>query len=375
MVSNDFENRIVSYFKKSKEVPKSTIDAIHNVELEKSGHFVFNIQKVAVIMMTLLTVSTGIVFSKEITGFVKSLFNDSKGVDTAVNNGYVYEVPETIFSESENTKARVKQMLMDDYTLDLSMMIEFNENVNLAGYDKIKFPDLIITDDMDNILYCDNKDVINKYDEEKNIGDISNTSASIFVSSIDANVVHYNCILSASDTIFPKSKKITVKFNTIEIIDSVSNKKHTILGEWENTINVPEEFYNRKTIVYKCINYNNDNVYKDSIKCEITQTGTKFEMMMFWGDYESEKQKSEELRKKNVLDSLLIKEDAYIENEKGDKFYISKSSDSDGGYGISYDNKLKYWQTFDLTKFDLTDKIKITLNTIYNEKIVFELSR
>ena len=40
-------------------------------------------------------------------------------------------------------------------------------------------------------------------------------------------------------------------------------------------------------------------------------------------------------------------------NDNGEKFYISKSSDSDGGYGYTSDNKFKYWQTFDLTQFNL----------------------
>ena len=98
---------------------------------------------------------------------------------------------------------------------------------------------------------------------------------------------------------------------------------------------------------------------------------------MNWEDYEKDSQKSDEIRQKNVNDSLLIKDNAYIETDNGKKFYASQTSDADGGYGISANGHFKYWQTFNLTKFDLenVENIKVVLETWNNEKIIIEFEK
>ncbi len=372
MINDDFDKKIFNYFKENKEVPKKTIDSIYNLNLSKNRiSIIYNIKKVAITIISLLTISTGVVFADEISEFIANLFFDSEGVNTAVENGYIYNVPETIYSESNYTTSRIKQMLMDDYTLDLSMMIELDETINITNYDKIKFPDLIITDENNNILYNTNTEVLNKYNFEYN--KVINTSSSSFITSADMNYIHFNYILSSSDTPFPKSKKINVKFSTIEITNSNTNTTYVISGNWKNTLNVPTNFYNRETYIYNLVKCNNENIYNDSIKCTVSATCTKFEMYMNWENYEETKKLSQEKREENILNSLLIKNNAYIENDNGEKFYISKSSDSDGGYGVTSDNKFKYWQTFDLTQFNLTPNLKIVLTTIYDEPIILEL--
>ena len=71
-------------------------------------------------------------------------------------------------------------------------------------------------------------------------------------------------------------------------------------------------------------------------------------MTMYWGDYNTWHNKSEELRKKDVLSSQLIKqESSYVINENGEKFYPLQSSSSDGGYSFNTDGKLVKWETLD----------------------------
>ena len=97
---------------------------------------------------------------------------------------------------------------------------------------------------------------------------------------------------------------------------------------------------------------------------------------MYWGDYETEHTRTEELRRKNILDSQIIKqEESYVENEYGEKFYSSQTSSDDGGYSLTTDGNLHIWQTFNLTKFNSTDKLKVVLTTIDNEQIIIELEK
>lgn len=241
---------------------------------------------------------------------------------------------------------------------------------------------MIITDDENKILYsssnqgsidfCNQKGIDSSYDNIKSI--TTNTSSSIFIRNADTNSINFLINLSASDEKFPLSKEIYVSFNTIEMTGN--NKNYTVSGNWNTEIKVPDKFLNRESILYKVTNCNNENVYKNSIKAEVYETGMNFEMTMYWGDYNTWHNKSEELRKNEVLSSQLIKqESSYVINENGEKFYPLQSTSSDGGYSFNTDGKLVKWETFGLTKFDMTDKLKVVLTTIDNNEIIIDLER
>ena len=135
-----------------------------------------------------------------------------------------------------------------------------------------------------------------------------------------------------------------------------------------------EEFVDRKTAIYRVKSCNNEYVEINSIYAEVYETGMRFDMSMYWGDYEEWSKKADEIRKQNVLASQLINfEKSYVENENGEKFYSSKSSYA--GNGLTTDGKLRMWNTFDLTKYNMTDKLKVVLITIDNEQIIIELER
>ena len=271
---------------------------------------------------------------------------------------------------------------MDDYTLDLNMVAQFDKDINVTGIEKINIPDMIITDDENRILYsssnqksidfCNAKQIDNDYDNIKNI--TTNTSSSLFIYNADTNSMSFSINLSASDEKFPLSKEIYISFNTIEM--EGNNQKYTVTGSWNTEIKVPNKFLNRKSTLYKVTKCNNENVYKDSIKAEVYETGMNFEMTMYWGDYETWHNKMEEMRKQDVLSSQLInQEKSYVENENGERFYPLQSTSSDGGYSFNTDGKLVKWESFGLTKFNMTNKLKVVLTTIDNEQIIIDLEK
>lgn len=387
MVQNDkFDEKLFDYFKNNQEIPEKITNGINNVNLQKERKKIFNfhnLKKVAVAAVSLITVSAGVVLANttDIVSFIKNIFNDNDAVNTAVENGYVYEAP-TVYTASEDTKMKITEMIMDDYTLDLNMLARLDKEIDVTGIDSINIPDMIITDDENKILYssssqksidfCNQKGIDSSYDNIKNI--TTNTSSSIFIRNADTNSINFLINLSASDGKFPLSKEIYVSFNTIEMTGN--NKNYTISGNWNTEIKVPDKFLNRESILYKVTNCNNENVYKNSIKAEVYETGMNFEMTMYWGDYNTWHNKSEELRKKDVLSSQLIKqESSYVINENGEKFYPLQSSSSDGGYSFNTDGKLVKWETFGLTKFNITDKLKVVLTTIDNNEIIIDLER
>ena len=73
-------------------------------------------------------------------------------------------------------------------------------------------------------------------------------------------------------------------------------------------------------------------------------------------------QKKEERHKWHMnlvssLNNIVNKE--YIENSNGDKFYPAESNSEQAGTDYGFNEKIKLWQTFNLTKYAMTDSMKI----------------
>jgi len=183
---------------------------------------------------------------------------------------------------------------------------------------------------------------------------------------------------SIADGKFPKSKKVYVGFNTLILKDgeTLSSEAQTITGNWLIEVEVPQKFKNRESINYHVVNCNDANVDKDSIIANVSETGMKFEMKMYWGDYEYWHEKTEKLRKEgNILDSQLIRqEDVFIENENGEKYFTSLTS-GENGYSLSKDGELSKTDTFNITKYNLTNKLKVVYPTIDNRQIIIEVQK
>ena len=179
MMSNDeFEQKLLSYFKENNDIPTNVKNSILEVNLTKNKKKVnkISIQKVIATIVSLISMSTGIVYAKDISEFAQKIFFDSKkGVETAIENDYIYdEKIENSNNETSNIKiqdvdTRISRIIMDDYTLDIEMMLHIEDNIDLNGVDSIDFPDMLITDDMNNILYCVSNEKIENFYKEKEI--------------------------------------------------------------------------------------------------------------------------------------------------------------------------------------------------------------
>lgn len=67
----------------------------------------------------------------------------------------------------------------------------------------------------------------------------------------------------------------------------------------------------------------------------------------------------------------------YVETSDGKKFETAQRSDGDGGYGVPKgENKIiEYHQTFNLTKYDATDELKVHIFTNKGDEIIIELEK
>lgn len=381
---DDIDKLFIDYFEQNKDVPNiisNGIECALNSTNQKQS-ITLLIKKIIITMIGMLTITGGIVFAKEISNFVQSLFCANSGIDKAINDGYIYE-PENIYSESEDAELILNAIVMDDYNLNLSFSVNFKENIDVSNICKIDLSDICISDESNNVLCCTSKDLYKDFCYEKSIDYNEsnyrniNTSKNIFIRDLNEKYMFFVLNLTGE---FPKSKKLFVRYKDINLSNESRTIKTCIKGDWTLNIDIPEKFYNRKEVIYKLDKCNNSNIYTNSVETVTYSTGTNFQMLMkgnLINENEDKKIKREKLDKifqESTTENLIIKPNAYIENEKGKRYYLVGSLGS-GAYGITEDGNISYSAIFDMNIKSATNKLTVFLEMYNGEKLIFDLCR
>ena len=297
------------------------------------------------------------------------------GVKDAIQNGYVQEIENVKYNIDNSVKVGISSLLLDDFNFYLDLNLEVDKNIE--GYENFKMKDVIIYDDKNNIYYADNSNMIEKYSSEKNIPLDRLTELSgykgITISNVYQNTGIINFMFKNQNNKYPKSKKIYVEFGGLEFSNNINEMKNNLIyiGNWKIDVEVPEKFQNRESILYNVKNCD-DRIIKNQLKLETTETCTKLNLLMQWGDYEYWNNKTNEIRKYDVMGSRYIQiEKCYIVNENGDKFYATFEG---SGSRLNIDGTLNIYCNFSYKKSDYTNNIKIVLVDINNEIIEINLS-
>ena len=98
---DELDKMLFNYFDNNKDVPNYINETIHNtLQKEKKQRNSFNImKKVAMIIISFGIISTSFVFADDIIDFITSIFtNSTEAIDSAVENGYVQNVINKLFS-------------------------------------------------------------------------------------------------------------------------------------------------------------------------------------------------------------------------------------------------------------------------------------
>lgn len=176
---------------------------------------------------------------------------------------------------------------------------------------------------------------------------------------------------------YPKSKRIYINFNKIKI---ETNEKKLIesTGNWNLKIDMPEQFYNRTSIVYRVKETTNDSLKLS--KAIVNDTCMKIEIYTqeepTYNEDEPEDVKKQKRREK--VEQWIAEQDErireggyenaeifhsrpYIKNQKDKIFYPTDSNFGDSGIIREFTGNIKYWQTFSVTKYDLTDELYLSI--------------
>lgn len=316
-----------------------------------------------------------------------------------------------------NVNAKIEDFLMDDLNISTHFTFEMdtkiNETFDLDTLRHIELKDLIVTDEKNKILYCMNQKALEKYCQENNIDEkylefsdnYYNCGLNTVIQRHDKEhgIINFAYNMYTGDVSFPKSKKLNFKFTQIQLKreDWLENENSIVnlKGNWNIDLDVPEKMYNRQSIAYKVVSCENQDF--QITNATLTDTGFEFGMIIsnieepkrphILNDLEKEytdgkidineynRRINEEEEISNAYEDYMMRQRhpvatydweskageeniekvTYVENEKGEKFEstMSPSRRADGNFIDG--NKYSFYETFGLTTYTATDKLKV----------------
>ena len=272
MNEENFDKEIKKALSEEIEKPKSYEDIIKNTLNNQNNNTYYKnkkiIKKVACFILVIV-LATSVIFAKDILAYIRYLLktNSSKGEQTAIDNGYIEEV-NMKYINSNGVNVRVSEILMDDYNLSILFNIEIPETEGVESIYNVKLSNLIITDEQNNVLVLalENSERYEEFYKENNIQErnrnIAYNKGAYYGEIITSygRTIEYKYMTYSEE--FPKSKKINISFDKIVLSNKNSYDKTVIEGEWNIEVNLPEEMYNRETLIYNAKNSTEDIIYR-----------------------------------------------------------------------------------------------------------------
>lgn len=424
---DEIDNLLFNYFDSNKSVPNIVTEKINtalNFQQKRIGILEI-IKKIIITILSICTITGGIVFAKN---YIFNTFGLGDGIDTAVENGYIYEPPKDINNyeivNGTDIQASIEQFLMDDQNIStnfsFNISAELLKNFNIKNIIRIELSDLIITDENNVILYCANEQALNEFCKKNNLnykfGEFNDTYYNCGVNNIlqpssKNNIINvtYNIYSGGLENSYPKSKNLKYKFHEIKILEN--SEKDTdgkiLKGDWEINIDVPEEMYNRQSINYKVVECSNENIEISTAK--VTNTGFEFGCVIHNIEVPDRTQEIQKYKQKLIDDynnattqeekeiiydtyrgltlpvspinsfydpviGETIEDCTYIENQNKEKFLISYNPGRNQKGNFINNKDYDFYETFNLTKYDITDELTIHL-VVYDKVIIIKLQK
>ncbi len=455
--SNSYEYTVNSTLNNIEEFAKNIEEDTFYKFKKKSK---VNLRKIISIAACII-LSIGIIKSRNIAEVLYAKYEESKNVEIAVaatginakfendfvvSNAQITDLQNDSVLTQDSIKIAIDEITMDDnllrVTFDMELAEEISKNIKYNPQDfyyaDIKFEDLMITDESENILYSAD---INNAIEKLNIGGEKRKyilqdqlekelkenkkyvsgNEDYFINKYDNGKVEliYNLNLVGLDKYYPRSKSLNFDISKIRIITEEytdGEEEFYYSGNWNLKIDIPENVYSRNRVSYKEIS-NNIGEENETLKFDVLQTCSEVKLSLKTIDRASLNpapcltlinsleigepstqirdwfvdlfRASEEYLKyeDDLRKSYLISgerhfenykgENAsgpYLENENGQKFGLSRGPYSNGGGKFTDDNFYQPSLCFELTQEQMTNKL--TLHFIYLDKeYVFEYEK
>lgn len=358
MGNDNIDKMLYNYYRDMKIPTKfnNIANRIPTTSIHKKNKYIWKISTIFAIFLMICTVA----FGKNIYLYILDSFAKTyEGVTTAINNNYYAEI-NMDYVKSGNISIKVDYVLMDDFNLFLEFNIK--NNLDTKVY-KFRFNDMIITDENNNLIFCDEVSTYEKYCRESGI-EITTIPKSSYtddgygIEKIEQNENESKVLYKLYSSQYPKSKELNIEIHNIELTTEGGIEEKN--GAWKIKLILPEELYNREYTCYYVKDESNKefNINIESIIVSNTQTVVKYSGKT--KEYDNSLEGLEEQIDNLLNNEGIIFDDMWLENEKGEKFEMSAIND---GYGTKYspDGSYEGELPFSLTKYDLTERLYLII--------------
>lgn len=343
--TDEIDELLYNYFKQNREVPESTTKVIETTLYNKKNakakstknmhNFRFILSKVAIFILCISVIGTGVTFASNISNFFKNLFGlnnvgiNNASVVSAIENNYVQNVDMDYIKVNDDYSIKIDYLMMDDINLYTVFNI-YSENGFDTNY-RISILDLKIMAD-DELIYDISK-------ENNCTIDVSTGYKQIVQ---EENTIKRELMFLMSDE-FPKAKKLEYKFSKITLYNNSAPTENIIEINCDKEITIEidviDKFINRD-VLYIDVN-NESSLYKIN-KFIANDTGTYLV-------YETEKP------------------EVQIELVYNSKVYEGEQ----GGLGFNGDSYVFVLQ-YNINMYEITEASKIELKEEMGEKMEIE---
>ncbi len=357
----------------------SYTETIFNALYRDNSKKAFNISRFIIAIIAGLTLISGIAYAKQIEKLILRFFNNSEGIDRAIESGYIEEIDKELDTTSEMS-IKIINMVMDQKNINFDINISFGKLYDVLEITDVYIDEAIIFDDANNILYCNSKTLFDKYclpnNIKQNYTDYNNRyindvcNGSIAYQDIESNSMKLNYNIYAMSKL-PKSKQLHIKINALKL-RFINGKEKSIKDNWEATIDLPSKFSERETQIYVVTECSEPNI--DSVKFEVYNTCSILELV--YNDNTNKKDKN--FFEWGLNSKHKVIEDVHIKDNDGNKYYKEEAHSSNSIMIYNPDGTLHYKETFSLTQYDATETLTIhfTMYTMEGSKdVVIKLKR
>ncbi len=363
MIENTIKNKIYEPY----GYEQAILTALENKKSFKIHTFMIAIIKTIITLFTGAIITLSAVFAKDIYNWIYSIFNPDttgEGIIKVAERGYLYNT-EMEYINKEGINFKIENILMDDFNLYVTFNIEA-EGI-LDKIDAVEINKLIITDENKNIIFCDNKEIYEKYCKENNIeyseknmnNSYTNSGYGIEILSKTENTIRF--IYKMYSTEYPKSEELNFGFGGFYFYNRNSSCNIEKNDKWNIKIDLLKQFYKRDTVIY-------DATYKNNNSKVIIENATATESEMIVNLKINTEYKIKDKNRKDKIEEIISSIDSegtlfdniFIENEYGHKFGVSQVKEQESIWDTATGEITKKC-IFEITNKELTDKLTLKL--------------
>ena len=272
----NYMDRFISKSIDSNNIPKelgniiiSTANDLYNKDKEQVNKKIHTkYYKIVAGLCASIILTTGIVFAKDITNYIKTLFNLSEHgmgeqqIESAISENYI-QYDSSKYTKSNGIAYKLEYTLLNDINMIFS--IDFITDFNIDEFNDLAISGLQIKDENGNQIFIDSED---EQIWTKNI------ATSMVYNKIEKNKSGFKTSVTLVSPSFPIINTIYISFDKITLYTIINGELTTkeIEGNYELELNLDSKF-NARDITKYSFNTQSNNADINLEEIILTNTG------------------------------------------------------------------------------------------------------